>query len=72
MSKEWGPVVYYLEVLLTGGKPGEKLRQHRIGPFLSLDAAEAEMLKQKQTVDNTGGACDFKIVTDVWSPVNRN
>lgn len=30
------------------------------------------MLRQKQMVDNTGGACDFKIFTDVWSPVNRN
>jgi hypothetical protein len=72
MSNAWGHVVYYVEVRRTGCKPGERLRPHRIGPFLSLHAAEAEMFKQKQRVNNTGGGCEVKIVPDIGGSLNRN
>ena len=72
MRNAWERVVYYLEVRRTGRRPGEQLRPHRMGPFLSLDAAEAEMFKQRQRVNNTGGGCEVKIVPDVGSSLNRN
>jgi hypothetical protein len=71
MRSEWKRTVYYL-VIPTSFAPGENIPQHRIGPFLSPDEAEAELFKHRQVVKNVGAKWDFEIAMQAEFSPNRN